>query len=142
MPMKAYLTKSIQQPTRACLVVAFLVFSLLNTHWLGYAHSIAHPHAGQIQLSGFSYSPELANHDDCNTDLHAKAMPASKGDHISTNCLLFDALTLAGFVASANITVTAAQALANEPIIYSAVFNTGAVLSHYQSRAPPELLQL
>jgi hypothetical protein len=140
--MKAYLTRSIQRPARACLAIAFLVFSLLGTHWLGYAHSIAHPHAGQTQLSGFSYSPELASHDDCNADHHAKAIAATHGDHISANCLLFDALTLAGFVSSAGIAITAVQALATEPIIYSAVFNTGAVLSHYQSRAPPQSLQL
>jgi hypothetical protein len=140
--MKAYLTRSIQRPARACLAIAFLVFSLLGTHWLGYAHSIAHPHAGQTQLSGFSYSPELARHDDCNANHHAKAMSASHSDHISANCLLFDALTLAGFIGSANTAVSASQALASEPIIYSAVFNTQAVLSHYQSRAPPQSLQL
>ena len=133
---------SIQRPARACLAIAFLVFSLLGTHWLGYAHSIAHPHAGQTQLFEFSYSPELASHDDCNADHHAVAMPASHGDHISANCLLFDALTLAGFVGSTSIAVSAFQALASEPIIYSAVFNSGAVLSHYQSRAPPQSLQL
>lgn len=133
---------SIQRPARACLAIAFLVFSLLGTHWLGYAHSIAHPHAGQTQLSGFSYSPELASHDDCNADHHTKAIASSHGDHISANCLLFDALTLAGFVSSSGIAITAVQALATEPIIYSAVFNTGAVLSHYQSRAPPQSLQL
>ena len=140
--MKAYLQTPIQHSARACLAIAFLVFSLLGTHWLGYAHSIAHPHAGQTQLSGFSYSPELASHDDCNADHHAKAIAATHGDHISASCLLFDALTLAGFVGSTNIAVSAVQALAAEPIVYSAVFNTNAVLSHYQSRAPPQLLQL
>jgi hypothetical protein len=140
--MKAYLMTSIQRPARACLAIAFLAISLLGTHWLGYAHSIAHPHAGQTQLSGFSYSPELASHDDCNADHHTKAIAASHGDHISANCLLFDALTLAGFVGSTSITLSAVQALAAEPIVYSAVFNTNAVLSHYQSRAPPQLLQL
>jgi hypothetical protein len=56
--------------------------------------------------------------------------------------LLFDALTLAGFVGCTSIVLSAVQALASEPIIYSAVFNTGAVLSYYQSRAPPQSLQL
>lgn len=140
--MKAYLITSIQRLARAYLAIAFLVFSLLGTHWLGYAHSIAHPHAGQTQLSGLSHSPELANHGDCNSDHHAKAIAATHGDHISTNCLLFDALTLAGFVGSSTIAVSAVQALATEPIIYSAVFNAQAVLSHYQSRAPPQSLQL
>jgi hypothetical protein len=69
-------------------------------------------------------------------------MPASHSDHISANCLLFDALTLAGFIGGASNAVSAVQALASEPIIYSAVFNAQAVLSHYQSRAPPQLLQL
>ena len=133
---------SIQRPTRACLAIAFLVFSLLGSHWLGYAHSIAHPHAGQTQLSGSFYSPELASHDDCNADRPAMAIPASPGDHISANCLLFDALTLAGFVGSSSIAVSAVQALASEPIVYSATFNAQAVLSHYQSRAPPQSLQL
>ena len=140
--MKAFFATQIQRPARACLAIAFLTISLLGTHWLGYQHSIAHPHAGQTQLSGFSYSPELASHDDCNADHHAKAIAATHGDHISANCLLFDALTLAGFVGNTNIAVSAVQALASEPIIYSAVFNAQAVLSHYQSRAPPQSLQL
>ena len=133
---------SIQRPARAYMAIAFLVFSLLGSHWLGYEHSIAHPHAGQTQLSGFSYSPELAGHDDCKPDHHAKTIAASHGDHISINCLLFDALTLAGFVGSASIAVAAVQALASEPIIYSSAFNAQAVLSHYQSRAPPQSLRL
>ena len=133
---------SIQRPARAYMAIAFLVFSLLGSHWLGYAHSIAHPHAGQTQLSGFSYSPELAGHDDCNADHHTKTIAASHGDHISVNCLLFDALTLAGFVGSTSVAIAAVQALASEPIIYSAAFNAQAVLSHYQSRAPPQSLQL
>ena len=133
---------SIQRPARAYAAIAFLVFSLLGSHWLGYAHSIAHPHAGQTQLSGLSHSPELTSHGDCNTDHRTKAMLASHGDHISANCLLFDALTLAGFVGSSNIAVPAVQALASEPIVYSAAFNAQAVLSHYQSRAPPQSLQL
>jgi hypothetical protein len=140
--MKAFFATQIQRPARACLAIAFLVLSLLGTHWLGYAHSIAHPHAGQTQLSGLSSSPELGSHNDCNADHRGKAMPASHGDHINPNCLLFDALTLAGFVGSSGIAISAIQALATEPIIYSAVFNAQAVLSHYQSRAPPPLLQL
>ena len=140
--MKAYLITSIQRPARAYLAIAFLVFSLLGSHWLGYAHSIAHPPAGQTQLSGFSYSPELASHDDCDAHQHAESLLESHGDHINANCLLFDALTLAGFVGTANITVPAVQALADEPIVYSAVFNTNAVVSYYQSRAPPQSLQL
>ena len=133
---------SIQRPARAYLAIAFLAISLLGTHWLGYAHSIAHPHTGQAPLVGFNSPLELTSHDDCNTDHHAVAMPASHGDHISASCLLFDALTLAGFVGTANLAVPAVQALATEPIVYSAVFNTNAVLSHYQSRAPPQSLQL
>jgi hypothetical protein len=140
--MKAYLMTSIQRPARAYLAIAFLVFSLLGTHWLGYAHSIAHPHAGQTQLSGFSHSSELASHDDCDAHHHSETLQASHGDHISANCLLFDALTLAGFVGSTSLALSAVQALASEPIVYSAVFNTNAVLSHYQSRAPPQSLQL
>jgi hypothetical protein len=140
--MKAYLLTTIRRPARAYLAIAFLIFSLLGSHWLGYAHSIAHPHAGQTQLSGFSYSPELASHDDCNADQHGTAVSASHGDHISANCLLFDALTLAGFVGSTSIALSAVQALASESIVYNAVFNTNAVLSHYQSRAPPQSLQL
>ena len=140
--MKAYLMTSIRRPARAYIAIAFLVFSLLGSHWLGYAHSIAHPPAGQTQFSGLSHSPELASHDDCNPHRHAKAIPASYGDHIGATCLLFDALTLAGFVSSTGIAVAAVQALASEPIVYSTVFNAQAVLSHYQSRAPPQSLQL
>jgi hypothetical protein len=140
--MKAIFATQIQRPARACLAIAFLTISLLGTHWLGYQHSIAHPHTGQTQLTQFGLSELALEHDDCNADHPVKAMQASHGDHINANCLLFDALTLAGFVGSSGIAVSTIQALATEPIIYSAVFNTGAVLSHYQSRAPPPLLQL
>jgi hypothetical protein len=136
--MKALFAIQIQRPARACMAIAFLVISLLGTHWLGYQHSIAHPHTGQIQALQIGL-PELASHDDCDAHHHAEA---SHGDHITANCLLFDALTLAGFVGSTGITLSAVQALAAEPIVYSAVFNTNAVLSHYQSRAPPQSLQL
>lgn len=137
--MKVYLKTPIQHSARACLAIAFLAVSLLGTHWLGYAHSVAHPHAGQPSLAEFSAPLDSANHDDCDAHHHAEA---SHGEHLNVNCLLFDALTLAGFVSSTGTAITAVQALATEPIIYSAVFNTGAVLSHYQSRAPPQSLQL
>jgi hypothetical protein len=137
--MKAFFATQIQHPARACLAIAFLVFSLLGTHWIGYAHSIAHPHTGQPQLTQLAPSEVALEHDECDAHLHAEA---SHSDHINANCLLFDALTLAGFVSSTGTTIAAAQALAAEPIVYSAVFNTNAVLSHYQSRAPPQSLQL
>ena len=137
--MKAFFATQIQRPARACLAIAFLTISLLGTHWLGYQHSIAHPHTGQTQAPQFGLSELALEHNDCDAHHHAEAPHA---DHINANCLLFDALTLAGFVSSAGIAITAVQALATEPIIYSAVFNTGAVLSHYQSRAPPQSLQL
>jgi hypothetical protein len=136
--MKAFFATQIQRPARACLAIAFLTISLLGTHWLGYQHSIAHPHTGEAQANQFGFS-ELAGHDDCDAHHHAET---SHGDHINANCLLFDALTLAGFVSSTGTAIAVVQALATEPIIYSAVFNTGAVLSHYQSRAPPQSLQL
>ncbi len=137
--MKAFFATQTQRPARACLAIAFLVFSLLGTHWLGYAHSIAHPHTGQTQLSQLGVSEVALECDNCDAHSHAEA---SHSDHINANCLLFDALTLAGFVGSASIALSVAQALAAEPIVYSAVFNTNAVLSHYQSRAPPQSLQL
>jgi hypothetical protein len=136
--MKAFFATQIQRPARACLAIAFLTISLLGTHWLGYQHSIAHPHTGS-QLPQLGLSELALEHDDCDAHHHAEA---SHTDHINANCLLFDALTLAGFVSSTGIAITAVQALATEPIIYSAVFNTGAVLRHYQSRAPPQSLQL
>ena len=137
--MKAFFATQIQRPARACLAIAFLTISLLGTHWLGYQHSIAHPHTGQTQTPQFGLSELALEHDDCNAHHNAEA---SHGGHINANCLLFDALTLAGFVGSGGIAVSATQTLATEPSIYSAVFNTGAVLSHYQSRAPPQSLQL
>jgi hypothetical protein len=137
--MKAFFATQIQRPARACLAIAFLTISLLGAHWLGYQHSIAHPHTGQSQLPQLGLSELALEHDDCDAHHHAEAPHA---DHINANCLLFDALTLAGFVSSTGIAIAAVQALATEPIIYSAVFNNGAVLSHYQSRAPPQSLQL
>ncbi|MDP3621495.1 MAG: hypothetical protein Q8R65_06200 [Polynucleobacter sp.] len=128
--MKAFLDSKFQRPARAFLSVAFLVFSLLGTHWLGYEHSIAHP----IAVSHSSDSTLT------HADQHHHAKPADSG-HLKAHCLLFDALTLAGLVGSSNIAFTPSLAPRSQPTASGAASIPGVLLFSYESRAPPRFIQ-
>ena len=107
----------------AAFSVALLLFCLLGTHWVGFAHGISH--AG---LSAQSI-------DQCS------ASDSSAGvTHSSDSCHLYDALTLAGFVPVGN------SAIARLPVYSSAIIPSVEVAlvestsAPYQSRAPPTFI--
>ncbi len=116
-----FLSKFRKQFTGA-IALSFLVLSLLGTHWLGFAHGIAHSgiHHQNIELSCVDQAPTLG--------------------HGSVSCHLFDALTLAGFISSApdsfetQIPLNALKPVASESV------TTLIQVWAYQSRAPPSFI--
>ena len=120
--MRALFLSRLNKQFRGWIALSFLLASLLGTHWIGFAHGIAHSgiHHQNIELSCADQEPTLG--------------------HSSVNCHLLDALSLAGFITSAsasffsvNSTSDTFQASTNSP---SAQLHIGL----YQSRAPPTFI--
>jgi hypothetical protein len=121
--MVAYFPSKYPKRLIAAFSVALLVFCLLGTHWLGFAHSISH--AG---LSAQSI-------DQCSaTD------SGSSITHSSDACHLYDALTLAGFVLASDSVVAVL------PVYFSTLIPSVDLIliesstASYQSRAPPTFI--
>jgi hypothetical protein len=121
--MVAYFPSKYPRRFSAAFSVALLVFCLLGTHWLGFAHSISH--AG---LSAQSI-------DQCSaTD------SGSSITHSSDACHLYDALTLAGFVLASDSVVAVL------PVYFSTLIPSVDLIliesstASYQSRAPPTFI--
>jgi hypothetical protein len=121
--MVAYFPSKYPRRLLAAFSVALLLFCLLGTHWVGFAHGISHAglHSQNIeQCSAANSSAEIA--------------------HSSDACHLYDALTLAGFIASD----TATQShIASSTTSFKASSNSPAAQIHiglYQSRAPPTFI--
>lgn len=105
------------------IALSFLLISLLGTHWVGFAHGISH--------SGLhSQNIEQCSAADSTSDI----------THGSDACHLYDALTLAGFIASD----TATQSnIASSVAVFKASSNSPVAQIHiglYQSRAPPTFI--
>ncbi len=107
---------------RGFVALSFLLASLIGTHWIGFAHNIAH--------SGIhSNSAELSCHDH---------IPAS--GHGSASCHLLDALTLAGFIAS-DVNIFISNKTPNAILIASDQSRPERIhVGLYQSRAPPSFI--
>jgi len=121
--MVAYFPSKYPKRVLAAFSAALLVFCLLGTHWLGFAHSISH--AG---LSAQSI-------DQCS------ATDSSAGiTHSSDACHLYDALTLAGFVLASDSVVAVL------PVYFSTLIPSVDLIliesstASYQSRAPPTFI--
>jgi hypothetical protein len=121
--MVAYFPSKYPRRLLAAFSVALLLFCLLGTHWVGFAHSISH--AG---LSAQSIE-------------QCSATDSSAGiTHSSDACHLYDALTLAGFVPVGDSDVV------HLPVYFSAlILSVDLVLiesasASYQSRAPPTFI--
>jgi hypothetical protein len=121
--MVAYLPSKYPRRLLATFSVALLLFCLLGTHWVGFAHGISHAglHSQNIeQCSAADSSTEIS--------------------HGSDACHLYDALTLAGFIASD----TATQLnIASSIAVFKASNNSPPAQIHiglYQSRAPPTFI--
>jgi hypothetical protein len=121
--MVAYFPSKYPRRLLAAFSVALLLFCLLGTHWVGFAHGISH--AGL-----HSQNIEQCSAADSSSDI----------THGSDACHLYDALTLAGFIASD----TATQLnIASSIAVFKASSNSPPAQIHiglYQSRAPPTFI--
>ena len=120
--MKASFLSRLNKHLRGYFALGFLLVSLLGTHWIGFSHGISHS-----GIQHYSVAQSCADQE-----------PSLS--HSNGNCHLFDALTLAGFIATeannsfSNKTVTAAS----RSLIISPLARPHIGL--YQSRAPPTFL--
>ncbi len=125
--MRAIFHRKISQPLRSAFVVGFLLLCMLGTHWIGFAHSIAH--------AGLATSSKTLGPSSQSCDLNAVVT------HSSASCHLFDALTLASFAPPDGPT------LSNQPtykeftptVIAATVYQT--TVTPYQSQAPPHFIR-
>jgi hypothetical protein len=118
--MVAYFSSKYLRRFQAAFSVALLLFCLLGTHWIGLSHSISH--AGLHSQNVEKCSPD---------DSVASAA------HSSDACHLFDALTLAGFIAAGDPDVIRHPAHISETIRSVDLVLTESSTASYQSRAPP-----
>ena len=121
--MVAYFSSKVRKQICAAFTATFLVLCLLGTHWIGLSHSISH--AG-IQDSSLEFSKSSAVDKSLN--------------HSSDVCHLFDALSLAGFIPSAQSDSAAFELSALVQSNINLPFLRNLVSSAYQSRAPPTLI--
>jgi hypothetical protein len=117
--MNALFLSTLRKQLRGFIALSFLVASLLGTHWIGFAHGIAH--------SGIQHQ---------NSELSCIDQAPTLG-HSSAHCHLLDALTLAGFITSAPTTFAAQLSLNNLKPVSSQSTPTRIQTVLYQSRAPP-----
>ncbi len=121
--MVAYFSSKFKKQIQVALSIALLAFCLLGTHWIGLSHSILHANfQSQIEVSSIAVD----------------ATPTQ--NHNSDVCHLFDALTLAGFVATDTVTPAVRDNHTNHSVGFDTYFIAQAFIEHYQSRAPPTLL--
>ena len=116
-----FLSKFRKQFTGA-IALGFLLVSLLGTHWIGFAHGIAHSgiHSPSIELSCVDQAPTLG--------------------HSSAGCHLFDALTLAGFIASTPNLFIGINFFREVQLVSADSSLTRIHIGLYQSRAPPSFI--
>jgi hypothetical protein len=120
--MIAYFSSKYMKRIQATFSVALLLFCLLGTHWIGFAHSISH--AGLQSQS-----------------LNQCAASDSAGiTHSSDACHLFDALTLAGFVPVGDANVISLPAYNSAIIGLVDLILFESTTASYQSRAPPTFI--
>ena len=121
--MVAYFSSKLKKQIHAAFTAALLVFCLLGTQWIGLAHRISHAGYQTQALEISTYSK------------------ADKGlGHSSDVCHLFDALSLAGFIPSAQ---SHSESLSISTLDQSNGSNNPPrhfFGGSYQSRAPPTFI--
>jgi hypothetical protein len=120
--MEALFLSRLNKQFRGWIALSFLLASLIGTHWIGFAHGIAHSgiHHQNIELSCVDQAPTLG--------------------HSAASCHLLDALTLAGFVASAP-TLSIGTNFFHEVQLASNESPPARIqIGLYQSRAPPSFI--
>ena len=120
--MRALFLSRLNKPLRGWIALSFLLVSLLGSHWIGFSHGIAHSgiQHQNIELSCVDSAPNL--------------------EHSSASCYLFDALTLAGFIASE---ASPQFSITGSIATFKASSNSPPAQIHiglYQSRAPPTFI--
>jgi len=121
--MVAYFSSKFTKQIQAAFSVALLLFCLLGTHWIGFAHSVSHAglHSQSIEKSTASESsPSLT--------------------HSSDVCHLFDALTLALFVPGNDSSLVTSTQYALDIAKSEDSILIESPLVAYQSRAPPTFI--
>ena len=121
--MVAYFPSKYPKRVLAAFSAALLVFCLIGTHWLGFAHSISH--AG---LSAQSI-------DQCTATDSVAGIT-----HSSDACHLYDALTLAGFAPASDSDVVQSPAYISTVISSVDLILLESAAASYQSRAPPTFI--
>lgn len=120
--MSAYFSSKFKKQIQAALSIALLAFCLLGTRWIGLSHSISHASfQSQTEVSAIAFDV------------------APSHNHNSDVCHLFDALTLAGFVASDDAASISHVSHSNVLAGYENHLLAQVFVGHYQSRAPPSL---
>ena len=120
--MGLLLTSKLNKQFRALLVCGILILSLLGTQSLGFTHGIAH--------AGFQGS---------NSELHLSTHSSPAISHGPAACHLFDALTLASFIAPhIQASVNTISHKQSNPQL-SNLTSPQVSWASYQSRAPPSL---
>ena len=117
--MKALFLSKLSKQLKGYIALCFLLASLLGTHWIGFAHGIAHSgiHHQNIELSCVDQAPTFG--------------------HDTAGCHLLDALTLAGFIASTPNLFIGLNLFGKAQFTSSAPISARTLLGLYQSRAPP-----
>lgn len=107
---------------RGLIALSFLLASLLGTHWIGFAHGIAHSGITHqnIELSCTDQSPTIG--------------------HSAASCHLLDALTLASFVASAPNHFIGINFFREVQFVSDDSSPARLHVGLYQSRAPPTFI--
>ena len=116
--MIAYFSSKIVRTLQSAFALGLLIFCLLGTHWIGLTHSISHAQSSQIIAPSASDQHSMLTHD-------------------SARCHLFDALSLASFIAPSD-SAAVIYAHFNETYVqYGHSVANGRPPALYQSRAPP-----
>ncbi|MFM2029528.1 MAG: hypothetical protein RL517_719 [Pseudomonadota bacterium] len=120
--MRALFLSKLNKQYRGWIALIILLTSLLGTHWIGFAHGIAHSgiHHQSIELSCADQEPSLG--------------------HSSANCHLLDALSLAGFIASDSSTFGVIHSSSESLEGFSNSPPARLHVGLYQSRAPPAFI--
>jgi hypothetical protein len=120
--MEALFLSKFRKQLKGFIALSFLLASLLGTHWIGFAHSIAHSgiHHQNIEQSSEDQAPTLG--------------------HSSASCHLLDALTLAGFIASKPNHLIGTNLSREVQLVSTNTSPVRILFGLYQSRAPPSLI--
>ena len=120
--MEALFLSKFRKQLRGFIALSFLLFSLLGTHSIGFAHGIAHSgiQHQNIELSCTDQAPALG--------------------HSFASCHLLDALTLASFVASTPNLFLGTNLFHEAQFVSNDFSPARAQIGLYQSRAPPSFI--